>query len=204
MTRGSNARDRIMEFSEYLKLSRAASSQLRAVLTMAFYTGMRKGEIMNLKWSDIDRKKDMIRLGAGDTKEAKPKVIPINKHVKKVLESLPWAIGHDFVFLYRGEPIQDVRNSFEGLCDRAGVLHGRSTKGGLTFHDIRTTVKTNMLRAGIDKAIRDTLLGHSLAGMDAFYIKPSEEDLQKAMEKYTRWIDKQLFSANVDQNVDQR
>jgi integrase len=204
MTRGSNARDRIMEFSEYLKLSRAASSQLRAVLTMAFYTGMRKGEIMNLKWSDIDRKKDMIRLGAGDTKGAKPKVIPINKHVKKVLKSLPRAIGHDFVFLYRGEPIQDVRNSFEGLCDRAGVLHGRSTKGGLTFHDIRTTVKTNMLRAGIDKAIRDTLLGHSLAGMDAFYIKPSEEDLQKAMEKYTRWIDKQLFSANVDQNVDQR
>lgn len=204
LKRGSNARDRIVEFSEYLKLMESATLQLRAILTIAFYTGMRKGEILNLKWSDIDRKKNMIRLTADATKEAKPKLIPVNPHVKKAIESLPRAIGHDYVFIYRGEPVSDCRNSFEGLCGSTGIVHGRTTKGGMTFHDIRTTVKTNMLRAGIDKALRDTILGHSLSGMDAFYIKPTEEDLHRAMDKYTRWIDRQLKSANSDQNSDQK
>ncbi len=49
-----------------------------------------------------------------------------------------------------------------------------------------------MLRAGIDKALRDTILGYSLSGMDAFYIKPSEEDLLRAIGKYTEWLDIQF------------
>ena len=58
-----------------------------------------------------------------------------------------------------------------------------------------------MLRAGVDKALRDTILGHSLKGMDAYYLKPTDEDLEAAMEKYTSWIDDQI--SNVDQTVDQ-
>ncbi|MHB8137788.1 MAG: hypothetical protein ACYDGO_05305 [Smithellaceae bacterium] len=58
--------------------------------------------------------------------------------------------------------------------------------------------------AGIDKALRDTILGHSLSGMDAFYIKPSEEDIHQAMAKYTRWFDKQLKSANSYQSSDHK
>ncbi|MCX6575214.1 MAG: integrase [Candidatus Aminicenantes bacterium] len=204
LKRGSNARDRIVEFSEYLKLIEGATLQIRTILTIAFYTGMRKGEILNLRWPDIDRKKNMIRLAADATKEAKPKMIPISHHVRNALESLPRALRHDYVFMYRGEPITDVRNSFETLCESAGIAHGRATKGGMTFHDIRTTVKTNMLRAGIDKALRDTILGHSLSGMDAFYIKPTEDDLHRAMDKYTRWIDRQIKSANLDQTIDQK
>lgn len=204
LKRGNNARDRIVEFSEYLKLIEGAPLQLQAVLTIAFYTGMRKGEIVNLKWSDIDRKKKMIHLTADATKEAKPKLIPINHHVIKALETLPRALKHDSVFMYRGSPINDVRNSFEDLCVGLGIAHGRNTEGGMTFHDFRTTVKTNMLRAGIDKALRDTILGHSLSGMDAFYIKPSEEDLHRAMDKYTRWIDRQLKTENLDQTIDQK
>lgn len=38
--------------------------------------------------------------------------------------------------------------------------------------------------------------------MDAHYIKPPEEALSEAMEKYIQWIDGQLEFANVDQNVD--
>ena len=53
-----------------------------------------------------------------------------------------------------------------------------------------------MMRAGIDKALRDTILGHSLEGMDTFYIKPTEDDLKDAMEKYTLWLDEQLDCLN--------
>ncbi len=74
---------------------------------------------------------------------------------------------------------------------------------GFRFHDIRTTVKTNMLRAGVDKELRDTILGHSLLGMDVYYIKPSNEDLKKAMDKYTAWLDQEMEKTIVDHFVDQ-
>lgn len=66
---------------------------------------MRTGEPRDLKWSYIDRKANMIRLPAEATKEKRPKDIPINKHVKRVLNGMPRAIKHDFVFMYRGKPI---------------------------------------------------------------------------------------------------
>ena len=52
-----------------------------------------------------------------------------------------------------------------------------------------------MLRAGLDKAIRDVILGHSLRGMDAYYLKPTDEDLTEAMSRYTAWMDEQFGGA---------
>ncbi len=48
----------------------------------------------------------------------------------------------------------------------------RSKPEGIIFHDLRRTVKTNMLSAGVDKVYRDTILGHSLQGMDVHYMAP--------------------------------
>ena len=62
------------------------------------------------------------------------------------------------------------------------------------FHDLRRTVKTNMLSAGMDKVYRDTILGHTLHGMDVHYMSPSEDDLHRAMGVYTAWIDAQIQS----------
>ena len=78
-----------------------------------------------------------------------------------------------------------------------------NTPGGLRFHDIRTTFKTNMLRSGVDKALRDAIVGHSLKGMDAFYLKPTDEDLTRAMDCFTAWLDAHLIPENIDQSIDQ-
>lgn len=63
-----------------------------------------------------------------------------------------------------------------------------------------------MVNAGVDSAHRDTILSHSLQGMDAHYIAPNDHSLMVAMEKYTAWLDEQIAHslANVDQNVDQK
>ena len=39
---------------------------------------------------------------------------------------------------------------------------------------------------------RDVILGHSLKGMDAHYLKPTDEDLTEATERYTLWLDEEL------------
>ncbi len=199
---GSNARDRILTISEYQKLREHAAPHLKGMLTVAFHTGMRRGELFKLKWEHVDREKGFIRLPAKITKERKAKNIPLNDYALKALERLPRAIHHDFVFTYGGKQLENrTRRSFMTACRRAGISYGQKVENGVRFHDIRSTFKTNMLRAGVDKALRDTILGHSLKGMDAYYLKPSDEDLREAMRKFTGWFDTQI--ANVTHLVTQ-
>ena len=204
---GSNARKRILTFDEYLKLIDNSPAHLKPILTMDLYTGMRKGELLKLKWSYLDRKAWFIRLPAKVVKEGRDKSIPINEHVKAVLESVPRSINHDFVFTYRGKNIEEngIKKSFMTACKNAGIPHGRKTENGLTFHDIRRTVKTNMLKAGLEKEYRDTILGHSLKGMDVHYLVLDDKTLAEAMAKYTKWVDRNLetVSANVTHSVTQ-
>ncbi len=204
LERGSNARERTLKVKEYLALLNAAAPHLKGILIVAFNTGMRKGELLGLRWSNIDKDAGFVRLGKDETKEGKKKSIPINANVKKVLDEIPRALRHDYVFTFRGKPIaMGLRKSMKAACDAVGIKYGMDVEGGLRFHDIRTTVKTNMLTAGVDKALRDVLLGHSLQGMDAYYLKPKDEDLRAAMEKYTRWLDQEVEKEKVDHSVDQ-
>jgi integrase len=185
LSTGANARKTVIPYPDYLKLIGAAQSFLRPLIIVGYNTGMRAGEIMGLKWSHIDRKTGFIRLTANDTKEGKEKVIPINRHVSKVLD--------------------DIIPILTTACKRAGLPYGRKQEGGYTFHDLRRSVKTNILEAGVDKVYRDTLLGHSLTGMDVHYMQPSEDNLKTAMQNYTNWLDEQHHKLqNVDQTVDQK
>ena len=191
LKRGSNARERTMTTTEYLglttgkhkvktktgkeKLRDNSPTHLKPILIVVLYTVMRKGELLGLKWSYIDREKGFMRL--------------------------PRSLHHEYVFTYRRQRIKNLRRSFESACKNADIPHGRKTENGLVFHDIRRTVRTNMLRAGVDKALRDTILGHSLQGMDAYYLKASDEDLKAAMDQYSTLMDAQI--ANVTQTVTQ-
>ena len=116
-----------------------------------------------------------------------PRIPPTDRadrHVKRVLAEMIRTLRHDFVFSYLNKPITTaggVHKSFEKACKRAGIPRGQNMPNEVIFHDIRRTVKTNMLNAGVDKVHRDIILGHSLHGMDMHYMSPSEDDLHRAM-----------------------
>ncbi|MCE5333111.1 MAG: site-specific integrase [Desulfobacteraceae bacterium] len=199
LKKAGNARKETVGIGEYLALLNAAPAHLQAILKVSYNTGMRLGEIRTLIWSYIDRDTNFIRLPADITKERKPKTIPINRNVKEVLAALPRASHHDFVFTYKNEPIRargGLKRSFSTACRNANIPCGRGTPGGITLHDIRRTVKTNMLNAGVNKVHRDLILGHALLGMDAHYIVVKDEDLQAAMEIYATWLDDQINLVN--------
>ncbi|MFV9691248.1 MAG: tyrosine-type recombinase/integrase, partial [Desulfobacteria bacterium] len=150
----------------------------------------------------------MIRLPKEIVKEKKDKHIPMNHHVKDAIDAELQALHHEFVITYRGKPMNgknSLKKQFGETCEKANIPYGRKTNDGITFHDMRRTVKTNMVAAGVDKVYRDTILGHSLKGMDVYYIVPKDDALTNAMTKYTEWFDHQVkvVSANVDQSVDQ-
>lgn len=204
-TKNERSRNRVIAIDEYVKLLDKAAVHLKPIITIAYNTGMRPGELMGLKWSYIDLKKAFIHLPADFTKEKAERYIPINHYVKTALESLPRALKHDFVFMYRGNPIRakgGPPEAFQTACKESGIIYGRDKKNGAVMHDLRRSFKTNMLKAGIDKAYRDTLTGHSLRGMDVHYIKPSKADLTEAMSNFTKWLDLKLQI--VDHTVDQK
>jgi len=193
LRRGGNARDRLLSIGEYVGLLGVAPVYLKNILVIAMNTGLRKGEILGLQWEHIDLRGGFIRLTGNETKEKQQKRIPINTNVKTVLESIPQSSKHDHIISYHGKPIAaGLRKSMMAACKAIGITYGMDKPGGLRFHDLRTSVKTYMLKAGIDKAIRDTILGHSLEGMDMYYIKPTDQDLHDAMVRYTKWLDEQV------------
>lgn len=211
MARGENARDRIIGVDEYLSILAVSSAHVAAMTTIAFCCGMRKGEIINLQWKEVDLEKGFFRLPAERTKEKKAKIIPFNRHVYKILKSLPRPIHHDYVIMNaKGNHLtQDgAQKVFVQACKDAQVAYGRNATGGASFHDMRGSWKMNALEAGIDKVYRDVILGHSLTGMDKHYVEKrlsSREDLLKAaMDRYTEWLDGEIVKVQQGQVQDQK
>jgi integrase len=189
---GANARTRTITSNEFERIINHAPDHIRAFMVIGLNTGMRLGEIRQLRWSNIDSEMKFIRLHSDDTKEKRPKVIPINHNVRDILASQKRYIDHDYVLTYHGAPISTpggIRHGFQSAIKAAGILHGRDVQGGMIFHDIRRTVKSNMLKAGIDKVHRDMILGHSLQGMDKHYMVSSDSELERAMGIYSLLID---------------
>jgi integrase len=213
LKKGANARKRTLSLEEYLMLTEGKHTvkykirsktkeeekpnsppHLKPIIITGYHTGMRRGELLGLQWSHIDRDNGFIRLPAELTKEKKPKSIPLNKYVRETLDALPRHLHHGYVFTYKKRPILKLRRSFESACKNTGIPYGRKTENGITLHDLRGTFKSNLRRAGVGRIERDTILGHSLQGMDVHYQDVTDEDLQTAMSKYTAWFDAQLAS----------
>ena len=200
---GSNARERTLTIGEYLSLVENAPQDLKGIIVTAFHTGMRAGEIRGVQWSWLDRTAGFIRIPAEATKEGKAKSVPINRHVKAVLESEPRALHHDYVFTFRSNPKgKDFRKGFEKVCNKAGIVYGQKKTGGFRFHDIRATFDTNMDSAGVTESRRKAIVGHSQNGMDRHYLRPKDAELREAMDRLTAWFDAQVTS--VAQNVAQQ
>ncbi len=196
LRRNSNARDRVLTHEEYENLLLYSPPHLRNILELAYWTGMRKGEIKKLTWDKVDMQQRLIRLEAEDTKEGKPKTIPLGKEPFRMLKAIPRALHNNHVFLYNGKPI--TRNFSTGLktaCKAAGITWGREVKGGFVFHDMRHTFVTDTRKAGVSKSVRMSITGHAPKDMDDRYNRVDIQDQHEAIKKL------ELFFLNVTQNV---
>ncbi|MFC1799118.1 tyrosine-type recombinase/integrase [Thermodesulfobacteriota bacterium] len=188
LKRGSDVRDRVLSVAEFGALFDQAKDYLKPILAIGYYTGMRRGEIMNLTWDKVDLVNRMIRLESTDTKDKEARNIPICDELFDILISLPTRIQgsdkDDHVFQYRGSLIKgDIRDSLKQACQAAGIKYGRFKKGGFIFHDLRHTFNTNMRKAGVSESVIMEITGHSSREMFDRYNRIDEEDTQKAIEQ---------------------
>lgn len=186
-----------MTHDEFESLCQHSGRHIREILTTAYYTGMRLGEILNLTWDKVDLKNRFINLDAEDTEDKEKRSIPICDELYSVLKEIPVNIHNNHVFMFRGKSVNDIRTGLAKACKKAGIIYGRFKKDGFIFHDLRHTFNTNMRKAGVQESVIMEITGHSTREMFDRYNTIDEEDKRKAVDKL------QGFLAFVDHSVDQ-
>jgi len=141
------ARERIISETEFAKLLAAAPRYLQRVLIGLSETGMRRDELLTLKWSQIDIRNGVIRLSYLDTKEGATRIIPISTLMYDILTELRVeqervANLERRVFTREGKPIKSVKTIFEKV--RADV-----DLRGVVLHDLRHTAITRWIASGM-------------------------------------------------------
>jgi integrase len=179
-----NWRLRFLSKEEIPMLINPCEHHLRPIEVTALNTGMRKGEILALKWEQVDLRHGFIFLT--DTKNNERRDIPINQTLRDTLEILPRHITSPYVFWQgKGERYMDVRRSFRSALKRAGIKD-------FVFHDLRHTFASHLVMAGVDLTTIKELLGHKTLAMTMRYAHLAPSHKKKAVEELDQLHDNYL------------
>ena len=161
LLRESNRRLRYLSKEEIDRLTAVASSDLRPIIVMALNSGLRRGEIFDLTWEQVDLKNRVIEIIK--TKNGEKKTVPINKTLLEEMHRLPRRIDSPYVFPGRkGNRRTDVKKSFRSAVRKAGLKD-------FTFHDLRHTFASHLVMAGVPLPTVAELLGHRSIEMTKRY-----------------------------------
>jgi len=167
-------RVRYVKPDEWPKLLSECSPDLRDIVIFARHTGMRRGEIFNLQWIDVDWKNR--RLTVRDRKNNTTMIIPINDYVYRMLARIHNTTTSAYVFPgLDGKRRYTLRTGFEAACRRAEITN-------LHFHDLRHTFGTDLVNSGADISIVKQLMGHKSIVSTMRYVHPTEERMRKVLE----------------------
>jgi len=145
------------------------------LIIAALNTGMRKTELLNLKWNQVDLRGRLINVIK--TKSGKNREVPINDDLLAVLQALGKKDGRDYVFLGPGgKPMKSIRKSFAGACRKAGIKE-------LRFHDLRHTFGTRLIQNGTDIVTVQHLLGHHSVTVTQRYTHTNLSEKRQAVER---------------------
>jgi integrase len=149
----------------------------------------------------VDLRNRFFRLEPGDTKTRTARNVPVCDSLFEILSTetriLRKAGESRNVFLYKGQPVTDIRKALKLASKKAGIPYGRSEPGGYTFHDLRHSFVTHARKSGIPESVIMKISGHETNAMFLRYNKVDEEDTRKAVDQMD------AFLSTVDQTVDQ-
>jgi integrase len=170
----NNKRLRFLAKEECQTLINNCTGYLKAIVITALNTGMRKEEILSLKWENVDLRHGFVRVER--TKNGERRDIPINEDLRIMLNGLQRRldIPHVFYDQKTGNRFQDVKRSFKTALRRSGIID-------FHFHDLRHTFASHLVMAGVDITTVSRLLGHKSLTMTLRYAHLAPNHLSKAV-----------------------
>jgi integrase len=153
----------------------------RPFVIMGMYTGLRLGNIVNLRWSQIDLQNSFIRIEASETKGKTFITIPLLPEAKKVILEFKGK-DSEFVFVKKnGRPWND--KSVSRAWRLGKVLCSIERK--FRFHDLRHTFASYLTMQGKSETTVATLLGHKSVATTKRYQHLSPEFLQGSLNGFS-------------------
>lgn len=166
---------RYLKPEEVKRLLDACHNHIRSVVITALNTGMRKSELFNLKWKDVDLENRKITVI--NSKNNESRIIPINQTLYEELLSLSKKSNGEYVFSHsNGIPFGDIKKGFSSALKRAGIEDFR-------FHDLRHTFGSYLVMQGVDLRTVQQIMGHKDIKMTMRYSHLSPEHIQEAVKK---------------------
>jgi integrase len=205
-----NQRLRILSIEACQSLIENCKGTTQYIVIAALHTGMRKGEILSLKWDNVDLRHGFILLDK--TKNGERREIPIDGTLRKVLHGITRHIDIPYVFFdkAKGRPLQDVKKSFHSAlkkvevqkCTKCDYQKAKKptqeeislcplckseirVQRGITdfhFHDLRHTFASHLIMAGIDITAVRKLLGHKTLTMTLRYAHLAPSHMVNAVD----------------------
>lgn len=155
--------------------------EFKPIVELALSTGLRLGEILKMRWKDVDLDSAMIRIPAENAKSKKERFIPMGEHLLILFDSLEKR--HEYIFRdgSLGTCRLRVEEAFRRACEKAGIHYGRKDDG-LVFHDLRHIAAYRLVKV-TDVVTASKILGHSSLQMTMRYVHPTDNDKREAIER---------------------
>ena len=154
----------------------------RDIFLVALFTGLRKTEIMSLKWTDVDRRART--LVARNTKNHKDHTLPLSEFLLRLLRSRRQETG-DSVYVFPGKgdkgPIRDIDSARLCIVEESGIA--------FTIHDLRRTFATIAAEMGISAFLLKKLLNHKSGDVTEGYVISTVEILRSPLQKIAKRIE---------------
>lgn len=170
----NNQRIRYLTETELKKLVEECKpkAHLHRIVTCALNTGMRRGEILSLKWGQI--RNGFIYLEKTKTKNRRE--IPVNDDLEGILKDIrkDQGLTSKYVFTYAKRSVGRIDRAFKGALDRAGIEDFK-------FHDLRHTFASHLIMRGASLKEVQELLGHKTMTMTLRYAHLSQDSKKKAV-----------------------
>lgn len=177
-------RTRRLHDGEAERLLPACGAHLRAVIECALETGMRRGEILGLRWADVQLDANEIRLAPASTKTRTGRTVPISARLRAILDMRgadpagephpPSArvFGNEI-----GQRVGSIKTAWHAACKRATIE-------GLHFHDLRREAGSRWLDGGVPLQVVRDWLGHTSVAQTSTYLATTLQSQHDAMRRF--------------------
>lgn len=163
------SRDRVLEDDEIVRLLRACRNDVypfRQFVPILLATAQRRGELAEMRWSEVDLDAKQWVIPAERSKNGKPHVVPLSPYALDVLNEVPRFLDCDYVFTTtRNSPVSGFSKMLRRLSEGSQTSDWR-------LHDLRRTAASGMARAGVAPHVVEKVLNHisgTISGVAAVY-----------------------------------
>lgn len=113
----------------------------RPIFLFSVLTGLRKSNVLNLRWEQIDFQRNCIIISGQEMKAGKDHVVPMTDAIRNILIAQKGK-NLQYVFTYKGHPIKETKTAFKKALKRAGITDYR-------WHDNRHTWASILIQNGV-------------------------------------------------------